>query len=106
MKISEVCKFEVKQHMDHYVKKEGLSRNEASKDLAAWLSDIMDTEIKPGTIRLKEHRIGNDLIEAISMMEEVDEFQIVLLLLELAQFRLQAVMKSETDTVTGTKAVA
>jgi len=61
MAISEACKWEVKDQIDHYVEKEGLSRNEASKKLAAWLTEIFGKEIKPGTIRQKDLRARQGL---------------------------------------------
>jgi hypothetical protein len=61
MAISEVCKFEVKEEIDHLVKKNGVSRNEASKELAAWFTEILGKEIKPGTIRQKDLRARQEL---------------------------------------------
>jgi hypothetical protein len=55
---------------------------------------------------MKQHNIGNELIEAISKMEAADEWPIVLLLLELAQFRLHVFIKSETDAGSEKKAAA
>jgi hypothetical protein len=48
---------------------------------------------------MRQHRIGKDLIEAIRKMEAGDEWPIVLLLLELAQFRLEAFIKSGAEAV-------
>ena len=61
MAISEVCKFEVKEEIDHYVDKKGLSRNKASKRLAEWFTEILGKEIKPGTIRQKDLRARQKL---------------------------------------------
>lgn len=54
----------------------------------------------------KCRRIGEDLIEAIDKMEAADEWPIVLLLLELAQFRLQESIKAETPVVVEKKVAA
>lgn len=55
MAITEACKFEIKEHVDHYVKK-GLSRNQASKEIAKWFKDHVGIEIKPETVRQKDKR--------------------------------------------------
>lgn len=62
MAISEVCKFEVKDEIDRYVQDDGISRNEASKKLAAFFSEILEKEIKPGTIRQKDLRARKELV--------------------------------------------
>ena len=54
----------------------------------------------------KDRRIGKDLIEAIGKMETSNEWAIVIFLLELAQFRLQASIKSEIDAAAQKKAAA
>ena len=42
---------------------------------------------------------NSELIEAIKRMEAADEWSIVLLLLELLQYRCQASIKSEAEAV-------
>ena len=49
---------------------------------------------------MKQGRIGKDLLEAITMMEKADNWPVTILLLELAQFRLKASIRSETNAVT------
>jgi hypothetical protein len=61
MAISEVCKFEVKEEIDRYIQTEGISRNEASKKLAAFYTDILGIEVKPETIRQKDYRVRREL---------------------------------------------
>ncbi|MHC4292179.1 MAG: hypothetical protein ACYSTR_08205 [Planctomycetota bacterium] len=61
MEISQVCKFEVKEHIDHLVKTDGISRNEASKRVASWLSSITGKGIKPETIRKKDQRARKEV---------------------------------------------
>jgi hypothetical protein len=61
MAISEVCKFEVKEEIDRYVKNDGVSRNEASKKLAVFFTEILGKEIKPETIRQKDYRARQEL---------------------------------------------
>jgi hypothetical protein len=56
MAISEVCKFEVKEEIDRYIATEGISRNEASKKMAAFYTEILGVEIKPETVRQKDKR--------------------------------------------------
>jgi hypothetical protein len=46
---------------------------------------------------MKQGRIGEDLIKAIGLMEKFGDWEIVLLLLELAQFRLWASIKAEKE---------
>ncbi|UCE07355.1 MAG: hypothetical protein JSW07_04805 [bacterium] len=48
---------------------------------------------------MNEQRIGKDLIQAISKMEEVGEKHVALLLLELAQYRLTDSFKAENNFV-------
>ncbi len=66
MAISEVCKFEVKEEIDRYVNNDGISRNEASKKLAAWFSEILGKEIKPETIRQKDYRARQELVTNVT----------------------------------------
>ncbi|MHC4292180.1 MAG: hypothetical protein ACYSTR_08210 [Planctomycetota bacterium] len=51
-------------------------------------------------------RRNTKLVEAIKRMEAADDWPIVLLLLELAQFRSQAPRKSATDAVPEEKVTA
>lgn len=56
MKISDVCKFEVKDQIDNMVKKEKLSRLKAQKKMAAWLSEILGRKVSVNTVRSKDRR--------------------------------------------------
>lgn len=48
---------------------------------------------------MKRHLVGEDLIRAISVMEKAGDWPIASLLLELAQFRVRASLKQNTEAV-------
>jgi hypothetical protein len=52
---------------------------------------------------MKKGRIGKNLIKAIDRMEKIGDWPTTLLLLELAQLRMQASIKPDTGAVEGRK---
>ena len=66
--LSEICKFEVKQEIDEFVK-DGLSRNQAAKKVAEIFAEALGREVSASTIRDKDlmarkHLAGNPAINS------------------------------------------
>ena len=55
---------------------------------------------------MKKHNIGSELVEAIRKMEKAGEYKIVILLLELADYRLKAAKDQEANVVNKEMAIA
>jgi hypothetical protein len=56
MAISEVCKFEVKEELDRLCQDKGISRNEASKELATFYKEVVGVEVDWQTVKKKDQR--------------------------------------------------
>jgi hypothetical protein len=56
MAISEVCKFEVKEELDRLCQDKGISRNEASKELATFYKDVVGVDVDWQTVKKKDQR--------------------------------------------------
>ena len=72
MAISEVCKFEVKEELDRLCQDKGISRNEASKELATFYKEVVGVEVDWQTVKKKDQRargVGTNVPAAGSIAE-------------------------------------